>query len=331
MKTERPIHPGRLPSIDAFRGLAVLMMAAVNYIGGVGWMPAILKHAPDVGYTVADVIAPMFIMAIGFTAGMSFRGRRERMGTASALGGMAARYLAILGIGAIISAGQALCMPGGERLQNWGVLQAIGGAGLLTLLVICVKPWVRVLFGLVLLAGFQWLLRDPSIHGIVFGSTQNSIIGSLSWGGLLILATAAADGFFEARAPERRMLALLLSGVAALAAGLVLSQWFPVSKNRASSSYMLVSLGLCLLIFLLFHALLDGKKLKLKWLCAMGKNPLAMYVAQLFILGIFTLPGAACWYAEAPAWLAAVQGVVLIGLMLCLAKWMERRNIIIKL
>jgi predicted acyltransferase len=211
------------------------------------------------------------------------------------------------------------------------VLQAIGGAGLLTLLVIRTKPWVRVIAGLILLAGFQWLLSDPFVFNAVFGSEQNSIIGSLSWGGMLILATAAADGFLAAKTPVRRTFVLLLSGLAALAAGLVLSQWFPVSKNRASISYMLVSCGICLLVFLLFHMLMDGRPHRLRLLCAAGKNPLAMYVAQLLILGVFTLPGAAFWYADAPAWLATVQGAVLIGSLLLLAWWMEKRNIIIKL
>jgi predicted acyltransferase len=113
METSQSVKPERLHSIDAFRGLAMLMMAAVNYIGGVNWMPSILKHAPDIGYTVADVIAPMFIVAVGFTAGLSYRRRKERQGTAAALGGMAVRYFAILGIGAVISAGQALALPGG--------------------------------------------------------------------------------------------------------------------------------------------------------------------------------------------------------------------------
>jgi predicted acyltransferase len=325
-----PTKAERLPSIDAFRGLAVLLMAAANYIAGIIWIPAFLKHAPDIGYTVIDVIAPMFIMAVGFTAGLSFRRRRDRLGAAAALGGMAVRYLAILGIGAVITAGQGVCLPEEGPAPNWGVLQAIGAAGLLTLAVIRLKPWARALIGLGLLAGYQWLL-DRFVLQTVLASSHDGIFGALSWGGMLMLSTAAADAFFSTKRPEDRSLVLLISGVASLVAGLVLSIWFPVSKNRASISYMLVSLGICLIVFMLFHALLDGRKPKLKWLCAMGKNPLVMYIAQLFILGVYTLPGAAGWYAEAPGWLVGGQGIVLIGLMAGLANWMEKRSIIIKL
>jgi predicted acyltransferase len=329
MMTQPRIHSERLPSIDAFRGLAVLLMAAANFMGGINWIPACLKHAPDVGYTVIDVIAPMFIVAIGFTTGLSARRRRERLGTAAALGGMAVRFLAILGVGAVLTAGQALCLPGGERLPDWGVLQAIGAAGLLTLTVIYTKPWVRAVIGLALLASYQFLL-DSFFLQTVLSSSHNGIIGSLSWGGLLMLATAAADTFFAVETPVKRKGVLLLSGIAAFISGIVLSWWFPIAKNRASISYMLVSLGLCLLVFLLFHALLDGKAARAKWLCAVGKNPLAMYLAHLLILGLFTLPGVPYWYEQAPIWLACAQGGVLLGLLVMLGKWMESKKLILK-
>ncbi len=42
----------RLRSIDAFRGFAIVTMVLANYLAGVEWIPAWLKHAPDVGLTV---------------------------------------------------------------------------------------------------------------------------------------------------------------------------------------------------------------------------------------------------------------------------------------
>lgn len=326
---ESGLNKERYPSIDAFRGMAVLLMAAANYIAGINWIPAFLKHAPDIGYTVIDVIAPMFIMAVGFTTGLSARRRKERQGAAAALGGMATRFLAILGIGAIISAGQSICLP--EGVLNWGVLQAIGAAGLLTLTVIFAPPWARAVAGLLLLAFYQWFISSPAILQTVLSSSHDGIIGAISWGGMLILATAAADWFFAAKTPAKRRVALLCPGAGALAAGLVLSVWFPISKNRASSSYMLTSLGICLLVFLLIHMLLDEKRPRLRLLQAVGRNPLAMYMAHLLLLGIVTLPGAANWYAEAPAWLAAMQGAALLSALLFLGWLMQKRGIILKL
>jgi alpha-N-acetylglucosaminidase len=325
----QPVPPAsRLPSIDAFRGLAVLMMAAINYIAGIGWMPAWLKHAPDIGYTVADVVAPMFIIAIGLTIGPAARRRMERQGAAAALGGMAIRYFAILGIGAIISAGEGLLLHDGSA--GWGVLQAIGAAGLLALAVIFLPPWMRVLTGLALLGGYQWLL-DTFFLNVVLASPHNGIIGSLSWGGLMILASAVADLFFQAKAPAKRALVPLLCGSGALDAGVILSLWFPVAKNRASISYMLVSLGLCLLVFLLAHGLLDGRPARLKGLLAVGKNPLVMYITHLLLLGIVTLPNSPQWYAQAPWWLAAAQGLMIISVLVLFGLWLENRKILIKI
>lgn len=329
MNTSHPLSSTRLHSIDAFRGLAVLLMAAANYIAGVSWIPAFLKHAPDIGYTVIDVIAPMFITAIGLTMGQSALRRREKVGVAQALGGMAVRFLAILGIGAVITAGQALVLPGDGQIPGWGVLQAIGAAGLLTLAVIYAPLWVRAAAGIALLAIYQYLL-DHYFLQTVLASSHNGLIGSLAWGGMLMLATAVFDCFFMAKTPVRQRLTLLIAGTGALAAGIFLSQWFPISKNRASISYMLVSLGLCLLVFLLIHAL-DGKPPRVKWLSAIGKNPLVMFSTHLLILGIYTLPNAPWWYADGPAWLVAVQGAMLLTLLVVLGRWMEKRKIIVKL
>ena len=60
----------RISSIDWFRGFAILTMVLANYMGGVALIPAWLKHAPDVGLTVIDLIAPFFIFAIGLTFGL---------------------------------------------------------------------------------------------------------------------------------------------------------------------------------------------------------------------------------------------------------------------
>ena len=53
---QRTASPDRLESIDQFRGLAIFLMALADYLNNVEITPAWLKHAPDVGYTVIDLI-----------------------------------------------------------------------------------------------------------------------------------------------------------------------------------------------------------------------------------------------------------------------------------
>lgn len=70
----------RIASIDQFRGFAILTMVLVNYLGGVQLSPVWLQHAPDIGLTFPDLVAPLFIFAIGLTFGMSFHRRLEHEG-----------------------------------------------------------------------------------------------------------------------------------------------------------------------------------------------------------------------------------------------------------
>ena len=70
----------RLEAIDQFLGFAILLMILANYMNNVSVIPAWLKHADDIGYTVIDLIAPMFVFAMGLTYRLSFHRRYERDG-----------------------------------------------------------------------------------------------------------------------------------------------------------------------------------------------------------------------------------------------------------
>ena len=70
---------GRLDAIDQYRGFAILLMALADYLVGVKIVPAWLKHAPDIGYTVIDLIAPLFVFAIGLTFGHLVPAARRRV------------------------------------------------------------------------------------------------------------------------------------------------------------------------------------------------------------------------------------------------------------
>ncbi|MBE3065438.1 MAG: DUF1624 domain-containing protein [Spirochaetes bacterium] len=71
---------GRSEAVDKYRGLAIILMVIANHLADIASVPAGLKHAPDVGLTPIDLIAPFFIFAIGLTYGPSYRGRLSRDG-----------------------------------------------------------------------------------------------------------------------------------------------------------------------------------------------------------------------------------------------------------
>ncbi len=315
----------RLDAIDQFRGFAILLMVLADYLADINRVPAWLKHAPDVGYTVIDLIAPLFVFAIGLTFGLSFRRRLTRDGARKAYEHVVVRNLALIGLGFLMTLGGNLSGVYPSTV-NWGLLQALGAAGLLALLAIRLPVAWRAVTGLGLLAGYQVLL-DCCWLDAVRSAPHNGPWGSLSWAGLLILATVLADVYHAGRSGPRSF-AWLAS--ATLLAGLICALVIPVSKARASASYMLVSLGLGALVFLGFH-ILSARGLRWPLLSAWGRNPLLLYVLHGVVLGCFALPPVPQWYVDAPLWLIPLQAAAMLLILTWVAAWLDRRRVYISL
>ncbi len=316
----------RIASIDLFRGFAILTMVLANYMAAVSIIPVWLKHTPDVGLTVIDLIAPFFIFAIGLTYGLSFRNRLERDGTFKTYSQFFTRYLAIIGLGAIISAGETAV---GENLSgiDWGVLQAIGMAGLITLVVIRLPSVYRWIIGAGILIVYQIILNHFLLN-LTIRSPHGGLFGSLNWAAMLILGTAMADLFHGEGSWKK---AFPWASLAVLGAGIALAFLVPVSKHRVSSSYVLISLGVSALLFLLFHWLAGRFNWKGRFLVVWGINPLALYFLHYLIIGIFFVPGIPAIFQTASLWLVLLEIAVLIGGISAVAYWLDRKKISISL
>ena len=320
----------RDPAIDAFRGLAVLLMAVGNFEIGVRVFPAFVKHTEGVGYTVADLVAPMFVVAIGFTVGPSMRRRRSVEGAGAAYRHLVVRGLSLIGIGAVISAGQAVVRPIPGVDVGWGVLQALGGATLLLVPVVLTPPAVRATTGVLLLVGYQWMF-DQAWSATVLHTTHNGLPGVVSWAALLMLATVVADELHRLRDPRRRLEALAATGVAAVATALALAIRVDVSKDAASPTYMLLSLGLSLLVLAAVEAWVGGRRDRWVPVQRVGRNALLLYLGNLLLLAALQAPGADWWYAGAALWLSLLQAAVVAGSTLGLATLLDRRGIVVTL
>jgi predicted acyltransferase len=316
----------RISSLDQFRGFAILTMVLANYVGAVNIIPAWLKHAPDIGLTFIDLIAPFFIFAIGLTFGLSFHRRLEREGVIKTYNQFFARYLAIIGLGAIISAVETAVGENPSGI-DWGVLQAIGMAGLITLVVIRLPSLYRWIIGAGILVVYQIIL-DTFLLTLTVQSPHGGLFGSLNWAAMLILGTALADLFHDG---GRWKNAFPWASFVILAAGIALAFLVPVSKHRVSSSYVLISLGASALLFLLFHWLAGRFNWKARFLVVWGMNPLVLYFLHYLIIGIFFLPGLPFIYQAAPLWLVLLEIVVLIGGISLVAYRLDRKKIYISL
>jgi predicted acyltransferase len=309
-------RPARILSIDRFRGALVVLMVVANYLSGVSAVPAFLKHTPDIGLTIVDIGAPCFVFAMGLTYGPSFHRRAER-GLPAAYRHFLLRYLAFVGIGAIVTSGgtQMAAQP-----SDWGVLQALGVAGLVCLPFIRLGTTLRFVIGAALLSGYQVLL-DATALDAVRASVQGGVVGGLSWGALLILSTAVADVWRRGRTRAMLLCCAALWLVALLTVVIV-----PVSKTRVSLSYMLVSLAIGALGFLLVDLLSRVLPARAGFFAWWGENALLLYLLHLPLLGLVEFAGTG-WYADAPLWLVAVQLMTILGVLSAVAWWLHRRGI----
>jgi predicted acyltransferase len=76
------LRTGRIPSIDVFRGLTILVMVFVNDVHGVSGIPAWMRHMPATadGMTFVDVVFPAFLFITGMSIPFSLRQRLARGG-----------------------------------------------------------------------------------------------------------------------------------------------------------------------------------------------------------------------------------------------------------
>ena len=311
----------RLESIDEFRGFSILLMVLANYLAGPHVVPAWLKHAPDIGFTIIDIIAPMFIAAIGLTFGASFRARLVRDGRRVTIEHFLFRNLALIGIGTLFTVLEnvwGLTAAG----SDWGVLQAIGFAGLIALLFIAVPARLRWLAGLLLLVAYQLQLNSFWLASVL-SSAHGGLEGALSWGAMLVMATALGDLFHDV-SKGRCWFPAASAGVLAL--GLLLAFIVPVSKNRVSASYVLIALGASDLIFWCFHMFDERFGRSIPILREWGRNSLLLYVMHGVLLGIFVAPRIPGWYELAPVWLVVLQALFIVGTLSWVGWVLDRRH-----
>lgn len=309
-----PASAARDLTIDRLRGSLVILMVIGDFISGIAFVPALLKHAPDLGLTIADTVATAFVFVIALNFGPSFR-RRMRSSVADANRHFMLRYLAFIGVGAVIAGGANMV----GQPTDWGVLQAIGVAGLIGLAFIRLPTWSRFLIGAALLSGYQFVL-DTSMRDVVLGSVHGGLFGAISWGALLVLSTAIADVW------RQGTLSYVICCLCLVVGAGISSVLVPVSKHRVSLSFILITLALIATVYLVVELLSRGHKRPSGLLSWWGQNALALYLVHLVVLGIFAMPPIDWWYVDAPMWLSAIQLTLILGFMSLAAWWLNGRS-----
>jgi predicted acyltransferase len=249
---------GRLQSLDAFRGLAVLGMLLVNEKAFGPATPRQLTHAGwDESVHLADMVFPWFLLIVGVAIPFAASRRGRDVRPAAYYLGVLRRAVVLVLLGCLINSSYAK-----RPAFDFGVLQLIGCAYLVGALLYGLPMRARLGAAAGLLLAHWALVRFlpiPDVGAGVFTKTQNAIVhlnqtylrqydldgilNVVTTAALVLIGTTVGDWLRSASSGPRKVKMLTLAGV-----GLVLGGWLwhldiPFNKPLWTAPYVVFAAG----------------------------------------------------------------------------------------
>ena len=314
--------PGRLVSLDLFRGATIAFMIVVNsQTNEEAYWP--LRHANWNGWTPTDLVFPFFLFIVGVSLVLSFEARLAQGCSKSTLMLRAVRRSAIL-----FAIGLALNGLGSLSLEHWripGVLQRIAvaycAAAAITLYsgtrarvawiaALLVGYWIVMRF--VPVPGFGLPGRDiPLLHpdanlaayldrklmlGHLWERTRDpeGVLSTFPAIATALCGVLTGEWLRSERAPRQKASGMLLVGMAAIVAGELWGIWFPINKKLWTSSYVVFTAGCALVCLAMCYWLIDIKLHRGWWtrpFLIFGSNAITAYVISELLGRIPELEG----------------------------------------
>lgn len=277
--------PGRLLSLDVFRGLTVMAMTLVNNPGDWGHIYPPLEHAEWNGCTPTDLIFPFFLFIVGVSLVYALDGPKRRGEPRGPVLARVARRAAVLfALGLLTSLYPHFDF---STVRIMGVLQRIGLVFFGCSVIFLTTGWRTQLLILgALLVGYAVLLQGVPVPGVGPASLEpETNLGawldrlvltvphlwktSRTWDpeGLLGTLPALGTGLLGGLAaqwlrrpgpePAAKVAWLFVAAGAAILLGLVWNGWFPINKALWTSSYVLYAGGLALAALAALYWLCD--------------------------------------------------------------------------
>lgn len=309
----------RYLSLDVFRGLTIALMIVVN-TSGTGSPPfPILDHAEWFGFTLADLVFPSFLFAIGNS--MAFSGA-TKLGNAQYYQKVLKRGAILFALGIflnwfpffIYNAQGQFEWKYFENLRFMGVLQRIALCYVLGAFLIKHLSFRGLLIACAILGlGYWALLWFGAPNGLAYEKAANfgsqidnfiipkshifrrddgfepeGILGTIPATINLLAGSIIGKLVKETKDKSRLCKDLFAYGAAFIIVATFWDKAFPISKKLWTSSYVLLTIGINMIIVEILVYLIDikGQKFGVKFFEAFGQNPLAMYVFSILLLKI---------------------------------------------
>ncbi len=298
----QPAKRPRLQSLDALRGLTILLMLLVNNIALDERTPEQLVHARwNGGVHLADLVFPWFLLCMGLAVPFSVEGMIAR--------GMSGwrRFCRILVRSTVLFIFGCLIVSAeqGSLMISLDVLQLLALAYLFASILYPLDWRVRTVIAGLLLASYGLALTMIPVppHGYpVFDETHNLVkhlndqfLARFNMSGLLSVVPTTALVLIGSlltnalrstgRSDKGKLAELMVVGVVFIGAGFVWNEVLPFNKTVWTPSYILLSAGLGAVLLAALYWLMDLRKAT-AWaypLLVYGSNALAAYVFPVLI------------------------------------------------
>ncbi|GAC1378622.1 MAG: DUF5009 domain-containing protein [Hymenobacter sp.] len=312
-------QPGRLVSLDVFRGLTVAAMILVNNPGDWAHIYPPLEHSEWNGCTPTDLIFPFFLFIVGVSLVYALDGGKQKGEPQGAvLARVMRRALVLFGLGLLLSLYPKFDF---STVRIMGVLQRTAlvflGCSILFLktsrrtqlgLVAAILVSYAVLLQLVPVPGFGPANLEPTtnlgawLDRTVFGEAHlwkvskiwdpEGLLGTLPAVGTGLLGVLTAQWLRRRdQEPAAKVAGLFVAAGALIILGLVWAPWFPINKALWSSSYVLYTGGLAMagLAALYWVCDVQGHRAWTRPAVVYGVNAILVFCLSALLSRTFTL------------------------------------------
>jgi predicted acyltransferase len=314
------VTDGRFISLDMFRGATIFLMILVNTAGPGARPYTQLTHAGWFGFTIADLVFPSFLFAVGNAMSFAFRRQLSPWAFVARVlrrGGL----ILLLGIlmywypfvARLADGGWAPIPFSVTRLT--GVLQRIALCYMLAAVAArWLSPPALVVLSASMLLGYWCILTTFSEPGMAFDRYANAGTQLDLWAigrdhlykkdhgfdpeGLLGTLPATVNvlcGFLAGRFVQPRgMTFTMVLQMTAAGAGLILlallwASAFPIGKKLWTGSFVLLTIGIDLALLAGLIELVERRGLTVgrEFLAMLGRNPMAIYLfSELLVISM---------------------------------------------